>query len=168
ETRWPLVQSAGPRRSCHAGSRVCQAECRPLTTPSIVLLGNLLVDDVVLPDGTTHMGQAGGALLYAAVAATLWDARPGLVSVVGDDYPADVLQALEQRGSDLSGVHPLGRPGVRTWLLYEGHVRRLIHRSGCPTHEEVSPQPTLIPSKWRGAPAFHLAPMPFVVQRDRK
>ena len=62
-----------------------------MTTPSIVLLGNLLVDDVVLPDGTTHMGQAGGALLYAAVAATLWDARPGLVSVVGDDYPADVL-----------------------------------------------------------------------------
>ena len=29
--------------------------------PSIVLLGNLLVDDVVHADGTTRMGQAGGA-----------------------------------------------------------------------------------------------------------
>jgi sugar/nucleoside kinase (ribokinase family) len=60
----------------------------------------------------------------------------------------------------------LGRPGVRTWLLYEGNVRRLIHRLGCPTHEDVSPRPSLIPSQWHGAPAFHLAPMPFAVQRD--
>jgi sugar/nucleoside kinase (ribokinase family) len=134
-------------------------------TPSIVLLGNLLVDDVVLADGATRMRQAGGALLYNALAATLWGARPGLVSVVGDDYPADVLQALQQRGADLSAVHALGRSGVRTWLLYEGQIRRLIHRLGCPTHEEVSPHPTLIPAEWSGAPAFHLAPMPFDVQR---
>ena len=33
--------------------------------PSIVLLGNLLVDDVVHADGATRMGQPGGALLYA-------------------------------------------------------------------------------------------------------
>jgi sugar/nucleoside kinase (ribokinase family) len=134
-------------------------------TPSIVLLGNLLVDDVVLADGTTRMGQAGGALLYGALGATLWGARPGLVSVLGDDYPADVLATLQQRGADLRGVRALGRPGVRTWLLYEGHVRRLIHRLGCPTHEEVSPRPELIPREWRAAPAFHLAPMPFDVQR---
>jgi sugar/nucleoside kinase (ribokinase family) len=134
-------------------------------TPSIVLLGNLLVDDVVLADGTTRMAQAGGALLYNALGATLWGARPGLVSVVGDDYPADMLQALQQRGADLSGVHALGGPGVRTWLLYEGRDRRLIHRLGCPTHEQVSPQPGLIPGEWSGAPAFHLAPMPFEVQR---
>jgi len=133
--------------------------------PSIVLLGNLLVDDVVLADGTTRMGQPGGALLYGALAAALWESRPGLVSILGDDYPAEALEQLQQRGADLSGVHPLGRPGVRTWLLYEGPVRRLIHRLGCPTHEEVSPGPALIPSEWSAARAFHLAPMPFDVQR---
>jgi sugar/nucleoside kinase (ribokinase family) len=134
-------------------------------TPSIVLLGNLLVDDIVLTDGTTRMGQAGGALLYSALGATLWGGRPGLVSVVGDDYPAEVLRALEQRGADLAGVHALRGPGVRTWLLYEGQNRRLIHRIGCPTHEQVSPHPGLMPAEWMDAPAFHLAPMPFVVQR---
>jgi|SRR5262245_6909590 len=134
-------------------------------TPSIVLLGNLLVDDVVRADGTTRMGQPGGALLYSALGATLWDARPGLVSVLGEDYPTRVLRILQQRGVDLGGVHALGRSGVRTWLLYEGEVRRLIHRVGCPTHEEVSPRPALIPCDWKGAPAFHLAPMPFDVQR---
>jgi sugar/nucleoside kinase (ribokinase family) len=133
--------------------------------PTIVLLGNLLVDDVVLADGTTRMGQPGGALLYGALGATVWQSRPGLVSILGDDYPTQVLEKLQQRGVDLTGVHPLGRSGVRTWLLYEGHVRRLIHRLGCPTHEEVSPRPDLIPSEWRAAGAFHLAPMPFDVQR---
>ena len=133
--------------------------------PSIVLLGNLLVDDVVLADGTTRMGQPGGALLYGALGATVWESRAGLVSVLGDDYPVQVLERLQQRGVDLTGVHPLGRSGVRTWLLYEGHVRRLIHRLGCPTHEEVSPSPALIPSQWSAARAFHLAPMPFDVQR---
>ena len=134
-------------------------------TPSIVLLGNLLVDDVVLADGTTRMGQPGGAPLYGALGAALWGARPGLVSVAGDDYPAAVLEAVQQRGVDLSGVHHLGRPGVRTWLLYEGPVRRLIHRLGCPTHEDVSPRPALIPAEWSAARAFHLSPMPFDVQR---
>src|SRR5262245_32123356 len=134
--------------------------------PSIVLLGNLLVDDVVLADGATRMGQPGGALLYGALGAAVWESHPGLVSVVGNDYPAHVLETLRQRGADLGGVHPLGRPGVRTWLLYEGQVRRLIHRVGCPTHEEVSPRPALIPSEWRAASAFHLSPMPFGVQRE--
>ena len=134
-------------------------------TPSIVLLGNLLVDDVVLADGTTRMGQAGGAVLYSALGATLWGARPGLVSVVGNDYPAKVLEELRQRGADLTGVDPLDGPGVRTWLLYEGRDRRLIHRLGCPTHEQVSPRPGMIPAEWSDAPAFHLAPMPFEVQR---
>ena len=135
-------------------------------TLSIVLLGNLLVDDVVLADGTTRMGQPGGALLYGALGATVWDARPGLVSVLGDDYPPMMLERLQERGVDLSGVHRLGHPGVRTWLLYEGQVRRLIHRLGCPTHEEVSPRPALIPAHWTTVPAFHLAPMPFEVQSE--
>lgn len=133
--------------------------------PSIVLLGNLLVDDVVLADGTTRMGQPGGALLYNALGATIWNSRPGLVSVVGDDYPVRALEQLQQRGVDLTGVHPLGRPGVRTWLLHEAHVRRLIHRLGGPTHEEVSPTPEFVPLEWSAARAFHIAPMPFAVQR---
>jgi sugar/nucleoside kinase (ribokinase family) len=66
---------------------------------------------------------------------------------------------------DLAGIERLGGPGVRTWILYEGHLRRLIHRLGCPTHDEVSPGPEHIPRTWLSAPAFHLAPMPFGVQR---
>lgn len=134
-------------------------------TPSLVFLGNLLVDDVVFPDGSTRMGQAGGAIMYGALGAALWGTRVGCVSLVGTDYPVTMLEALEQRRVDLTGVLRLDGPGARTWLLYEGHLRRLIHQLGRPTHEQVSPGPECIPHGWQSASAFHLAPMPFSVQR---
>ena len=133
-------------------------------TPGLVLLGNLLVDDLVFPDGRTRMGQAGGAMLYASLATALWGARTGCVSLRGDDYPADALAELERRGIALDGVVPLGRPGVRTWLLYEGRVRRVVHRLGCPSHASVSPEAEHVPAAWRAARAFHLAPMPIALQ----
>jgi sugar/nucleoside kinase (ribokinase family) len=133
-------------------------------TPSLVFLGNLLVDDIVFPDGSTRMSQPGGAIMYGSLGAALWGTHVGCVSLVGTDYPVTMLAAMEERRVDLTGVHRLGGPGVRTWLLYEGHVRRLIHRLGCPTHEQVSPGPEHIPRAWQSAPAFHLAPMPFSVQ----
>ena len=134
-------------------------------TPSLVLLGNLLVDDIVFPDGGTRMGQPGGAIMYGALGAALWETPVGCVSLVGTDYPAAMLEAMALRGVDLAGVHRLGAPGVRTWLLYEGHLRRLVHRLGCPSHEQVSPGAEHIPPAWRSAPVFHLSPMPFAVQR---
>ena len=42
-----------------------------MTAPDLVVLGNLLVDDVVFPDGRTRMGEAGGATLYASLGAAL-------------------------------------------------------------------------------------------------
>jgi sugar/nucleoside kinase (ribokinase family) len=134
-------------------------------TPDLVLLGNLLVDDVVFPDGRTRMAQPGGAMLYASLAAALWGARVGCVSLRGDDYPAAALDALRARGVLLDGVHALHANGVRTWLLYEGAVRRVVHRLGGPSHEAVSPLPAHVPEGWRRARAFHLAPMPIGTQR---
>ena len=137
-------------------------------TPDLVLLGNLLVDDIVYADGSTRMAQPGGAMLYASLAAVLWGASTGCVSVQGDDYPVAMLAELRARGVLLDGIRPLGANGIRTWLLYEGGVgnsiRRVIHRLGCPSHEAVSPLPAHVPEAWRTARAFHLAPMPLASQ----
>ena len=132
--------------------------------PDLVLLGNLLVDDIVYADGSTRMAQPGGAMLYSSLAAVLWDTPTGCVSVQGDDYPPAMLDTLRSRGVQLDGVRRLGRNGIRTWLLYEGTLRRVIHRLGCPTHEQVSPVPDDVPLAWRRARAFHLAPMPLATQ----
>lgn len=130
----------------------------------LVVAGNLLVDDLVFSDGRTRMGQPGGAVLYGALAAALWGTRTGCASVRGADYPADALDALRARRVDLAGVRELGADGVRTWLLYEGGLRRVVHRLGSPTHAAVSPRPQDLPAHFTNARAFHLAPMPLEVQ----
>jgi len=130
----------------------------------LVLAGNLLVDDIVYPDGRTRMGEAGGAALYAALAASLWGAKVGIASVRGEDYPVAALDALAARGVDLEGVRALEAPGVRTWLLYEERGRCVIHRLGSPSHEAVSPRAADFPAHYREARAIHLAPMPFEIQ----
>ncbi len=134
-------------------------------TPDLVIAGNLLVDDLVFERGQTRMGEAGGAVLHAALAASLWGTRVGCVSWRGEDYPAGALQALRERGVDLAGVHPLGRQGGRTWLLYEDTMRRMVPRLLRPTHAEVSPTLAQFPPGWDRARACYLAPMPFEVQR---
>ncbi len=133
--------------------------------PDLVILGNLLVDDIVRRDGSTLMGEAGGALVHAALGARLWGLGVGLVSVVGSDYPAAALDGLAERGVDLAGVRPLGRPGGRAWLLYEREIRRVIHQLDCPSHDDVSPLPADLPDAYRAARGFHLAPMPLQRQR---
>jgi len=141
---------------------------RPTETacPDLVVLGNLLVDDVVYDDGSTRMQQPGGAALYVALGASLWNVSVGIVSRIGDDYPADILQSLRERRVDLGGVRSIGRAGLRTWLLYEGDLRRLVHRLEGPTHAEVSPRFAEIPPSWLQSRAFHLAPMPFDLQGE--
>jgi ribokinase len=137
----------------------------PAAAVELVLVGNLLVDDIVFTDGRTQMGQAGGAMLYAALGASLWNTRVGLVSVAGSDYPDELLKALEARGADLSGIRRLPGQGLRTWLLYEPRARRVLHHLDSPTHAEVSPRPNDVPEAFLSARAFHLSPMPLESQR---
>jgi sugar/nucleoside kinase (ribokinase family) len=134
--------------------------------PDLVLLGNLLVDDIFRADGKTVTGSAGGAVLYAALAASASGCRVGLVSVLGSDYPPEALEALRSRGVDLGGLRKLDRSSIRTWLMYEPGGRRIIHYFGGPTHREMSPTLADLPPDWMGARAFHLSPMPIVHQRE--
>ena len=136
-----------------------------MPAPALAVFGNLVLDDVVLSDGRTRMGRPGGAVLYAALAARLWGVEVGIVSVAGEDYPEETLAALARRGVDLAGVHRRPGPNLRTWLLYEGRRRRVVHRLDGPPHAEVSPGARDLPSAWRPR-CCHLAPMPFRVQRD--
>jgi sugar/nucleoside kinase (ribokinase family) len=134
--------------------------------PELVGLGNLVLDDLVFPDGRTRFGEPGGAMLYAALAAALWRVPTGIVSCCGEDYPRPLLDLLRGRGVDLEGVRRSGGRTLRTWLLYEGRVRRVVHRLDGPTHAAVSPRPADVPAGWARAPAFLVSPMPMDVQQD--
>lgn len=133
-------------------------------SPELAVLGNLIVDDVVSEDGTTRLGQPGGAALYAALGARLWGIDVGLASVVGADYPDSVLNLLQESGVDLAGLRRVAGPGLRTWLLHEGRRRQVVHHLDAPPHDAMSPRPSELPSQWRPA-AVHLAPMPLATQK---
>jgi sugar/nucleoside kinase (ribokinase family) len=132
----------------------------------LAVMGNLVVDDLVFTDGRTRMGEPGGAVLYAALGAAIHeDVRVSIVAPVGDDYPRAALDALRERGVDLSGLRPLGGPGLRTWLLYEPAGRRIVPRRGCPSHEAATPTPSDLASQGAQARAVHLTPAPIWSQK---
>ena len=62
--------------------------------PRVVVAGNLTIDDVVLPDGSTTMAATGGNAVYAALGARLWEPRVGIVTRCGDDFPPFALERL--------------------------------------------------------------------------
>ncbi len=68
----------------------------------IIIVGSMALDSVKTPFGEVDR-VVGGAATYAAVAASLL-APPQVVGVVGNDFPPETLEMLQERGADTSGV----------------------------------------------------------------
>ena len=74
----------------------------------VVILGSMAFDSLETPFGKVEMAL-GGSATYAATAASLF-VKPGIVSIVGTDFPKEHSKFLESRGIDLSGVeHAKGK-----------------------------------------------------------
>lgn len=99
--------------------------------PRLVCLGNLTIDDVVLPDGTERPGCTGGDALYACLAARLFEPRSDMVAPVGSDWPAATRMQIRAAGLSEAGLTPRDLPslhnridyhadGGRAWTLFNG------------------------------------------------
>lgn len=76
----------------------------------LVIAGTMALDTIETPFGRAER-IVGGAATYIALAASRYVRPVGIVSIIGHDYPTDMLTALEQRGVDLQGVvRHLSRP----------------------------------------------------------
>lgn len=132
--------------------------------PRLVVVGDLTLDDVVLPDGTTRMGSVGGDSLYSALGARLWEPSVGVVTRRGDDFPRDGLGGLERLGIQLDGVVEVPGPTIRNWVIYETDGRRhWVYRTPPGRHAEIAVHPEDIPFSWlsaQPAPVVHVAAMP--------
>jgi sugar/nucleoside kinase (ribokinase family) len=131
-------------------------------TPHVVVLGQLSIDDVVMPDGATSMAACGGDATYAALGAALWDRPVGVVAPAGRDFPPEHLRAIEERGLDLAGVPSRPGPAIRYWVIYEADGRRtFVQRSPASAFVDTTPLPADVPDDYRSADVFHIAAMPF-------
>jgi ribokinase len=129
-----------------------------------VVVGNLTIDDVVLPDGTTQMASVGGNSLYAALGARPWQPSIGVVTRRGDDFPGDLAHELARLGIASAGVVAVPGPTVRNWVVYEANGDRTwIYRTPRERSLEIAVQADDLPDAWlsaRPAPVVHIAAMP--------
>jgi sugar/nucleoside kinase (ribokinase family)/fructoselysine-6-P-deglycase FrlB-like protein len=146
------------------GNRRMEPATLPTRLPAVVVVGNLTLDDVVLPTGRTRMAAPGGNTVYAALGARMWEPRVGVVTRRGEDFPPEHLARLRKLGIATDGVVDIEGPTVRNWVVYEEDGRRTwIYRTPPGRSEEVAVQPDDIPEDWLMAdplPVVHVAAMP--------
>lgn len=70
--------------------------------PKVIIVGTVALDDVRTPFGEVR-GALGGSATYAGIACSLF-AKPGIVGVVGADFPQRHLDFFRSRGIDTSGI----------------------------------------------------------------
>ena len=129
--------------------------------PTVVILGQLSIDDVVLPDGLTSMAACGGDATYAALSASIWTTQVGVVAPAGVDFPRTHLTRLRELNLDLAGVNDRPGPAIRYWVIYEADGRRRwLQRSPESAFVETAPTPDDVPSAFRRSSAYHIAAMP--------
>jgi sugar/nucleoside kinase (ribokinase family)/fructoselysine-6-P-deglycase FrlB-like protein len=130
----------------------------------VVIVGNLTIDDVIQPDGTSQMATLGGNSVHACAAALAWAGDVGIVARCGSDFPAGALGRLRDAGADISGIRRIDGPTVRNWVIYEADGRRnWVYRTPRGRGAEVAPRPGDIPGGWlarRPPPVVHIAAMP--------
>ncbi|HEX6814843.1 MAG TPA: PfkB family carbohydrate kinase [Gemmatimonadaceae bacterium] len=69
---------------------------------TVLVVGSIALDSVETPFGRAENVLGGSAVFFAASASLLTNVQ--MVGVVGSDYPIDQLDALAQRGVDLTGI----------------------------------------------------------------
>ena len=70
---------------------------------SLVVVGTVAFDAIETPFGKTDK-IVGGAATYISISASYFAKKVNIVSVVGDDFPAETIAGLEARGVNTEGL----------------------------------------------------------------
>lgn len=87
--------------------------------PRLLCVGNLTVDDVVLPSGVRRDGCVGGGALYSALAARLFEPRTAMLAPVGSDLPSAVASRIAAAGFDVAALPRRAVPTIRNVVTYD-------------------------------------------------
>jgi len=155
------------------------------SAPSLIIVGQITIDDVVPPFPGPWQRQIGGSSLYALAGARLWldIDRIGLLARLGYDYPFDVETLIRELGMRHLALRRFASEHLIEWLIYEpdGSRRSLPRNTALldiGAEGEHSPQPYLerllqiapsfdeLPSEWLPARALHLCPQVGTRHRD--
>ncbi len=131
----------------------------------LVCLGNLSIDDVVLPDRTTRLNCFGGDTIYAALGARWWSDSIRFVAPAGADYPAENLAYLNRAGMETRGLTRRPIPGVHYRVTYASSTQRTWEMlSEGDDFGALSPTLADIPADYLDARAFLILAMDLASQ----
>lgn len=124
---------------------------------------NIIIDDIVFPDGRTAMGILGGSGPQTAFGMKLWVDNVGLVADVGADFPPDAQNWLEEIGIDIEGLqYSEDLPTLRAWQAMEEDGRRtqVWRVPGPAIGPQLERSLEKLPSSYRSARGFHFGVHP--------
>lgn len=125
-----------------------------MNSPDIVVVGSVGLDTVTTPAGT-RAEMLGGSAVHFAVSAS-FQARVGIVGVVGDDFPRAHLDFLTQRGIDLQGLEIV--PHAKTFRWTGSYLNDInsaeTHCTALNVFADFKPT---LPAAYRSAPMLFLA-----------
>ncbi len=100
-----------------------------------VTFSNLIIDDIVFPDGQSRMNTLGGSGTHALVGMSLWNQRLGYAASVGKDLNPTHHESLRRFGVNTDGlVIREDYKTARAWQIFEEDDTRIeIFRT---SHEE--------------------------------
>jgi sugar/nucleoside kinase (ribokinase family) len=125
-------------------------------------VGNLLVEDIVMPDGRELRDRLGGDAIYAAAGARVFADEVLAVVRLGRGFPHELVESLEGAGY-AEGLLPSEHPAIRLrvdWGVEGGG--RFAFEPGSGTYSQATPLPDELPPRLaEGLEAVHVAPIPF-------
>lgn len=99
---------------------------------SLIIVGSVAFDSIETPLGSREK-IVGGSGTYCSLAAAYFT-RPGIVAVVGRDFPRRAVELMKSRGIDLTGLKT--KPG-RTFHWHARYARDLNNRKTLKTELNV-------------------------------
>jgi len=145
------VDAAAPAHYNAAGS---------IQLGTYAVVGSLMVEYCVTPEGTSFSGFLGGCAAYAASGARVWLPDVSVVSLVGCDFPNDLIQRLALNRIDVSCIKVIQEaaehrrfyacpaPGEKTSRNPPSHYLRL----GLPLPKELIDIASTAEAAWTGTP----------------
>ncbi|MGB0933419.1 MAG: PfkB family carbohydrate kinase [Lishizhenia sp.] len=116
---------------------------------SLLTVGSVAFDAIETPFGKTDK-IIGGAGTYIAIASSYFANKQNIVSVVGDDFPQEMLEKLENRGVNLDGLQI--KEGEKTFFWSGKYHNDMNSRDTLVTELNVLGDfDPIIPASYQGA-----------------
>jgi sugar/nucleoside kinase (ribokinase family) len=133
----------------------------PKLKPDLLIIGQATIDDINREDeGLVAERIPGGDSVYAALGASFWPTKIGVVTIVGQDYPYEKmdLATCNPEATDWAGLTAYPGPSMHARAFYSKDGGRIFKWDDFSLTTKLSPGVDDVPELWRDVNFVHLAP----------